>query len=170
MITPSVAIKNGGVSNFGNHIITVVPYTLSFLLEAMFIYLAAEKITKMNEAAINLVRVLRGLSILILIVLISTFPRHFSFTFSDIHDYLGIALFSYQLIFSIWMVANNANLRSWAFLLTQISGSVVGLLSITKVIHFLFIGQFVGSLGFALSLCLIFPVILQSKYFKIQKT
>ncbi|HUC96033.1 MAG TPA: hypothetical protein VMR76_03735, partial [Candidatus Saccharimonadia bacterium] len=94
------------------------------------------------------------------LVLISTFPRHFSFTFSDIHDDLGIALFAYEFFISIWFVLRLKTIQSVSLLILEILGSLIGLLSIIKIIHFLFIGQMIGALGFGLLLVSCLPNII----------
>ncbi|HUD06494.1 MAG TPA: hypothetical protein VMR34_01275 [Candidatus Saccharimonadales bacterium] len=157
LIIPSVVIKNGGVSNFGNHISTVGLYALGFLSNIAFIYLAASSLLRQGRKFNYIVRSLVILSALELIVFISTFPRHFSFTFSDIHDYLGIALFSYEFILSLWIVFKNKSVFAILLLLVEATGSIVGLLSAMKVIHFLFFGQVTAALAFGLLLCLVFP-------------
>jgi hypothetical protein len=163
LIIPSVLIKNGGVSNFGNHLNTVVFYVLGFLSNIVFIYLVAEVILKFEE---NLVYIARGfmlLSFLTFVVLISTFPRHFSFTFSVIHDYLGIALFSYYIIISIWIVLKQYSPLALALLSIEAIGSTIGLLSTLKITHLLFVGQIIGALGFGLLLCIVFPKIINNQ-------
>jgi hypothetical protein len=163
LVIPSVVVKNGGVSNFGNHVSTVVFYVLGFTANIVFIYLAAETILKLNHNLVYVVRGLILLSFLTLLVLLSTFPRHFSFTFSDIHDYLGIILFGYEFLISIWIVLKRHTALALTLLSTQTVGSIIGLLSIVKVIHILFFGQVIGALGFGLLLYLVFPNIIDQK-------
>lgn len=161
LIIPSVVFKNGGVSNFGNHLSTVAPYTLSFLLSALFLCLAANKIAKLSKDFLYIAYGLVILSILQILVLISTFPRHISYTYSDIHDDLGIALFAFAFIVSLWLVRRIKNYKTVGLLLFQIAGSLIGLLSILKIIHFLFIGQMIGALGFGLLLVILLPRIIE---------
>jgi hypothetical protein len=52
------------------------------------------------------------------------------------------------------------NYQAILFLSIESFGSIVGLLSILKTIHFLFFGQIIGAIGFALLLVVIFPSIL----------
>src|SRR5271156_6610835 len=91
LIIPSVVIRNGGVSNFGNSRKTIVLYILGFSLCMFFYCLAANLLyeSKKVKKSAKMFWILAGLNLL---VLISTFPRHISYRFSEIHDYLGIAL------------------------------------------------------------------------------
>ena len=41
IVASSVVLTNGGVSNYGNHYSTVVFFTLAFIAEAIYLYLAA---------------------------------------------------------------------------------------------------------------------------------
>src|ERR1019366_2049847 len=92
-------------------------------------------------------------------VLLSTFPRHHSLAYSEIHDDLGIALFAYEFVLSVWIVVKRHSLAASLMLLTEAIGSIIGLLSILEIIHFLFIGQLIGAAGFGLLLATIFPAI-----------
>lgn len=157
LIIPSVAIKNGGVSNYGNHLSTFGLYVFGFSANCLYIYLAARLIQSLRLKLNFVVSCLKLISLLTLLVLISTFPRHFSYTFSAIHDYLGIALFLANFALSLWLVNKAMSKSSLSLILIEAFGSVVGLLSIIKVVHFLFIGQIIGALGFALLLCLVLP-------------
>jgi hypothetical protein len=154
LIMPSVAIKNGGVSNFGNHRSTVVLYVLAFLLSALFLSLAAKAVGQRRAAGLLLLLV-----VLDILVLVSTFPRQLNQTFSDIHDDLGIVLFAYQFVLSVVLVIKRYSLRGLLLLVLEVTGSIIGLLSIIKVIHFLFIGQMLGALGFGLLLVTTFPLL-----------
>ncbi len=152
LIIPSVAEKEGGVSNFGNHISTVLLYSLSFVLEASLIYLAAIKIQKIDKKLAYIAKGLIVLSVLLLVLLISTFPRHISYTFSAIHDYIAIVLYSYQFLIGLWIITKKYNSKLLVFIIIQMIGSAISLLSILKYIDFLYVGQIVGSVGFSLVL------------------
>ncbi len=157
LIIQSVVIHNGGVSNFGNHESTVALYTLGFILCAFFLSIAGWKLLKMKPKSTRPAYLLFVLSLLDVLVLISTFPRHISYTYSDIHDDLGIVLFVYYLFLSIWFVLRLKSYTTTSIFIAEIIGSIIGLLSITKVIHFLFIGQFIGGLAFGILLIICFP-------------
>ena len=162
LIEPSVMIKNGGFSNFGNYAPTVVSYILGFALNIVFISLAARTLLKIDRSLLKAASLLFILAFLTLLVFLSTFPRHISWTYSDIHDYLGIALFAYEFILSVWFVIKQKSRTAIYLLLTKSVGSIIGLLSILKVIHFLFIGQIIGTVGFSLLLVTCLPRIIEA--------
>jgi hypothetical protein len=163
IILPSVVVHEGGVSNFGNHISTVGLYTLGFMLNIVFIYLAAGLILKQSNKLRYTARGLQFLCFLTFLVFLSTFPRHYSFTFSYIHDYIGIALFVYELFISIYLVKMQRTYQAFSWIALEAVGSMIGLLSILKVIHWLYVGQVVGSLGFGLLVVLVLPEVIEKK-------
>jgi hypothetical protein len=162
-ITPSVVIANGGVSNFGNHRSTVVFYVLAFSLNIILLYLVAKKFQKLAGANTRLGGLLLILAFLYLLVLISTFPRHISWAYSEIHDYLGILLFVYEFFLSIWLVIKLGGYKNYLILGLETLGSLIGLLSILKIVHLLFIGQLIGTIGFGLILVVLFPRLIELK-------
>jgi hypothetical protein len=159
LLLPSVVIDNGGVSNFGNHIRTVVFYILSFSLCTLFLGLAARVQAQLSGQRNGTTYLLLFLALLELLVLLSTFPRHISYTYSDIHDYIGIVLFGYELVISIWLTLKHISRQKIALIGAEVSGSLVALLSIVKVIHFLFVGQLVGGVAFGILLYYALPAI-----------
>lgn len=169
LIIPSVVIKNGGVSNFGNHRSTFVIYILSFSLCIVFLCLAAVAILRHRSQYNFVAYLLIFLAVLEFLVLISTFPRHISLLYSEIHDDLGIAQFTYQLFLSIWFILKLRTLKSGLILTFETLGNTIGLLSILKIIHFLFVGQFIGAVGFGFLLITSVPIILNSYYLPKEK-
>lgn len=164
LIIPSVVTNEGGISNFGNYISTFFIYSLGFILNIIFIYLAAKVIINKSQKLLYVARGLMILSLLTLLVYLSTFPRHLSFAFSDIHDYLGIALYVYELIIALYILNKLRKLSIFVILVVQISGSLIGLLSIYKLIDWLYVGQLVGAIAFSFILAIGLPEYLQKAY------
>lgn len=157
LIIPSVAISNGGVSNFGNHLSTVILYTLSFSLSALFLGLAAAALTRISRNLQTMAGLLLLLGLLELLVLISTFPRNISWTYSEIHDDLGIVLFAYEFMLAVWFVIKRKSNNTIAIFLIEFIGSLIALLTVLRFFHLLFVGQAIGGLGFGLLLITCFP-------------
>jgi len=163
LIVPNVVVSNGGVSNFGNHFSTFGLYSLAFLSNIFFIYLVAKRILKKFQNFHKVAYVLLSYCLLESLVLISTFPRHFSWTFSYIHDYLGVALFYIELGLTIWFVSKRKTALTALFLVIELIGQVIGLFSILKTVQLLLVGQLLASFGFGLFLVIIFPDILRTE-------
>lgn len=157
VLASSVVIRNGGVSNYGNHYNTVIFFSIAFLADAIYIYLAAESLMLLNRRFKYLARYLHILCILIVLVFVSTFPRRFGLVFSDIHDNVAIALFGYEFLLALWLVWKRPTLETIGYMLIMAGGSLVGLLSSLHVINLMFVGQMMGTLGFALLLVVVLP-------------
>lgn len=164
LIMPSVLTSSGGASDFGDHADTLVPYVLSFSLCMGFLLMGTARLKDSDKG-------LRPTSVLLLVlcafeflVLVSTFVRHINWTFSEIHDSLGVALYSYEYAVSIWLVVRRGNFKTILLLLVESLGSSIGLLSILNAVHFLFIGQAVGAIGFGLLLVTVYPEVVESDH------
>ncbi len=162
-LASSVVITNGGVSNFGNHYSTVTFYSIAFIADIIYIYLAAEALMLLDRRFKNLARYLSGLCIFIFLVYITTFPRRFGVIFSDIHDNISIALFGYELLLAFWLLFKRFSLDTIAYLLIMLIGTTIGMLSAVHVVHLMYVGQMVGSFGFALLLVLVLPKVVATE-------
>ncbi len=157
VIASSVVFKNGGVSNYGNHYSTVPCYSIAFLADAIYLYLAAESLMLLDRRFKPLTRYLNILGALLLMVFVTTFPRRFGVIFSEIHDKISISLFGYELLLAVWLVFKRPKLDTFVYMLIMTVGSLIGLLSAIHKINLMFVGQMVGTLGFALLLVLVLP-------------
>lgn len=157
VIMPKVLTSGGGASDFGDHVTTVVPYILGFALCAIFLWLAAAQLLTINNDLRAKAFLFLVLAALELLVLLSTFPRHINSTYSGIHNYLGISLYTYEFAISVWLLKIRSRYWTVLFLLVQSVGSTIGLLSLVGVIHFLFIGQAIGAIGFGLLFVTVMP-------------
>ncbi len=162
-LASSVVFKNGGVSNYGNHYSTVVFYSIAFLAEIVYLYMAAESLMVLSWRFKNLARYLNILCALTLLVYVSTFPRRFGVVFTDIHDNISIALFDYEYLLALWLVYKRPRLDTIVYMLIMTAGSVTALLSALHKIHLMFVGQMVGAFGFALLLVLILPKVVAAE-------
>jgi hypothetical protein len=152
LIAPGVVSSDGGVSNFGNRLSTVVPYTLSFSLCALFLALAAAALVSVRPDRKWYGLSLVGVATLDLLVLVSTYPRHINLLYSEIHDDLGIALFAFEFVWSVWLLIRGWSRETAGIFSIEVGGSLVGLLSILKIVHLLYYGQMIGGIGFGLLL------------------
>lgn len=163
LIIPSVTERNGGASNFGDHLSTIVFYVLGFTLCILFLGMAAIKLLAMDHS----LRVKAGLLLLIalldFLVLVSTFPRHLGTAYYEVHDYLGVALYAYEFVLSVWFILRQPYLRRITIFAVQSGGSLIGLLSSLKVIQLLYLGQIIGAIGFGLLLMTAFPAIIKAE-------
>lgn len=160
---PGVASRQGGVSNFGNHLSTLGLYTLGFLGNIVFLYAAARLIAQRSGRRTSTASTgLRLLSAATLIVFLSTFPRFLGTAYYEAHDILGGVLYGYYFVISVWILLKTERLAAIldALVLIQAIGSILALLSALKVIHVLFIAQMIASFAFAGVLCIGLPIAL----------
>lgn len=156
---PSVVKTNGGVSNFGNHLLTVIPYSLGFIVSIVYL-VRAGRLLAANQQYKKHMYALYGFSGLEAIVYLSTFLRRFAWVFSQIHDGLGIILFAYAFILSIWWTVQRFNLVALAFFAIQTIGDTIGLITIAGAFHLLYYAQAIGMIGFSLVLVYLLPSII----------
>ncbi len=149
LLDPHVALSEGGVSNYGNHVATAPLYVVSFGGNALGLLAVARALPGVVARARALVLGLRAVAALELVVLATTFVRRYAFTWSLVHDDLGVAQFAAAAAVAVVIVARWPRPCALAFLGVQVAGSLLGLLSALRIIHLLFWGQVVGSLGFA---------------------
>lgn len=165
-LASSVVFKNGGVSNYGNHYSTVVFYAAAFLGNVVCICLAANTLLKLHPRFKYVGLYLYTLAALVLMVFLTTFPRRFGDTFSAIHDNVSILLFAYEFLLALWLLFKRLVFETVAYFLIMACGLVVGSLSSAHVIHYMFVGQMLGALGFALLLVLVLPKVIAAKHAK----
>ncbi len=159
-IVSSVVFKNGGVSNYGNHYSTVIFYSIAFLADAIYTFLAAKSLMLMSPRFKYLSRYLRVLSVLLLLVFVTTFPRRFGIVYSDIHDNVSKVLFGYEFVLACWLVFERHTLETIGYMFVMTGGSLIALLSSLHVLHLMFVGQMLGAIGFALLLAIVFPKVI----------
>lgn len=163
VLASSVVFKNGGVSNYGNHYNTVIFFSIAFLADAIYLYLAAESLMLLNRKFKYLVRYLNLLCALVLLVFVTTFPRKFGVVFSDIHDNISIFMFGYEFLLALWLVYKRPRLQTISFMLIMAVGSLTGLASSLHMVNLMFVGQMMGTLGFALLLVIVLPKVIAAE-------
>jgi hypothetical protein len=144
--------NEGGVSNYGVHWQTVMPYTLAFLLCSIFLALAAFKLPRSQFSGRFRVALLIVAGSLLL-VLCSTYPYKLNATFKDTHIATGIELFCLEMVLAFWLALTF--LRDWRgalLLAVQIAGFLLATLTLFGTLHVLFVAQMVTSLAFGLLL------------------
>jgi len=156
VLFPAVFEHNAGASTFGDQGSTVVFYVLAFFLCSVYLCLAAARLHRDPALPARYAASLALIALFDLLVMISTFFRHYGAVYSEIHDDLGIALYAYELVFALWLLWRARTPSNALSFIVQMSGSTIGLLSILKAFHLLFVGQITGAIGFGLLLTVAF--------------
>jgi hypothetical protein len=149
---PGFVLKanEGGISDYGVHLKTAVPYDLALICAAVGAYLAA---THARDSA-NLVRGLRTVllayAILVAVTLASTFGYTLDRPQRDLHVGVGAALTVFEVVATLWMYSERRG--DLQLVLIQLAGFVLGALTLVGLIHLLFVSEIVTGGSFAIVL------------------
>jgi hypothetical protein len=140
--------NEGGVSNYGLYLKTVVPYTLAFGLGGG-LTLRAACLLPTSASYRPLRRTLIFLGVWLLVILLSTYPYKLNNTFNDLHLGAGILLFIAETLLAGWfalvLASDTANRLLWT---AQLVGFSLAGLTFFGVLHVLFIAQMLNSAAF----------------------
>lgn len=151
---PGVVLKSdeGGLSNYGVHLRTVVPYTVAFLAPSLASARGAHVVDRDDVSARRLRRVLRGYAVLLVATLLSTYPYQINATWKDIHVAVGVVLFVFELLATASVVRTLRGGRVVAAASAVVIGFVLAALTFVGAIHLLFVAQVVTGGAFAVVL------------------
>src|ERR1700677_1878112 len=124
---PGIVLKSneGGVSNYGIHIKTAVPYTLALGLLAFYSRRAAALYSKGDPVARRLRRVLTTYSVIVIVMLFSTYVYSLNHVLRDIHIGFGTVLITFEAFAAIWMFDRFRRVWDGAFLATELAGAIL---------------------------------------------
>jgi hypothetical protein len=154
-VHPGLVLKwnEGGMSNYGVHIKTAVPYTLALGLAGLLSHRAAVLMARVGEPPHPLVHVLRTYSWLITLVLLSTYAYTLNSVLKDVHIVIGIAITLFEFAASLWMYRYLGGFaRDLTLIVVQLVGFTLATLTFVGVLHVLFSSQILTGASFALLL------------------
>lgn len=145
--------NEGGVSNYGVHTATIIPYTLAFMLAGLLLFWAASVLPKQTTHRRSLQWVLGIVGSLYLLTLESTYPYQVNNLFDSIHMYAAIVLFLIQLLAAVWIwhAFTHDTVQNVLFAV-QIVGLLLLTLTLFGVLHVLFIAETVTGMDFGILL------------------
>jgi hypothetical protein len=141
-----VAARNeGGVSNYGIHRMTVVPYSLAFASAAATLALAARRLA---SGAVGLRRVLTVQAALLLATAVTTYGYHHGVALKDVHFVVGAALLVFEGASGWWLWrASSRGVGATGSLVVLGAGLVACVLASVALWHVLFAGQVLVTAG-----------------------
>jgi len=145
-------VEEGGISNYGIHLKTVIPYSLAFLLCSYFSYRAARLYRSSDAITQRLRYLLYVYSGLLLVTLLSTYGYKLNVGLKDAHIAIGVAAITFELVASVWIYIQLRGAWDTVFVVLQVAGSAVAGLTVLGALHLLFLGQALADVGFALLL------------------
>jgi hypothetical protein len=151
-IHPGYVLKRneGGMSNYGLHIETAIPYTIALVVLALYSRRAALSYRDDNRRTRGLRQILLAYCAILLAVLLSTYFYSMNIALRDVHFALGTALIVLVGFASLWMYRQwTPSLGVTALLMVQLFGDVLALGTVVGALHVLFLSEMVSNLGFA---------------------
>jgi hypothetical protein len=149
---PGFVLKwnEGGMSDYGSHLETALPYTLALLGLSEFSRRGASLFRGNDRTTRRLRRVLYFYSAIVLVMLVSTYVYTLNFTLRDFHFGFGTILILFEVSTSVWMfLLFRRFVWDGIFLVMQIVGSVLCLVTIVGALHVLFFAEMLTGAGFA---------------------
>ncbi len=149
---PGLVLKanEGGISDYGVHLKTAVPYDLALACAALGSYLAARHARDSVKLPRRLHTVLLTYTVLVSLTLATTFGYTLDRPQRDLHVLAGSVLTVFEVLASWWMYREHHGDLSLA--LAQLVGFVLGALTIVDLTHLLFVSEIVTGVSFALLL------------------
>ena len=148
---PGFVLKSdeGGFSNYGIHLKTAIPYTLTYLGCAIFTLRAVRYLPTTGRNAKVLATVLRSYALLCLLLLVSTYGYTLNTTLKDTHGAIGLIAMVFDPVASVWLF-RHLNGSGWnqTLLGVEAVGLVLAVVDIVNVAHVLFASQAVIAIGF----------------------
>ena len=149
---PGFVLKGneGGISDYGVHLKTAVPYDLALICPALGAYLAATRARDSASLPRGLRTLLLAYTTLVVLTLASTFGYTLDRPQRDLHVVVGSVLTLFEVVATLWMYGQRHG--DLALVLVQLAGFVLGALTIVGLIHLLFVSEIVTGASFALVL------------------
>jgi len=132
----------GGLSNFGVHALTIVPFTLAFLVGSICLWLTARLLPAKTLHRQQLKLILTILSGLTVAVLLSTYPYQLNLWLNSIHAAFAAGLLAAEVVAGIWFHNELLHDRlNTVLLYAELLGFVLAALTLAGVIDILFASQ-----------------------------
>ncbi len=151
-IHPSFVLKGneGGLSDYGVHAKTVIPYTLALALLALYNRRAAALLSVDDRRSRGVRVVLLSYCTIVSLVLLSTYAYTINDVLKDLHFGLGTVLIVVVCAGSIWMYGlERPTALVSLFLAVQLTGDALSLATVFGVLHVLFLSEMLSNIGFA---------------------
>jgi hypothetical protein len=93
--------------------------------------------------------VLTAYSVIVIVMLLSTYVYSLNHVLRDIHIGFGTALITFESFAAIWMFGRIRRVWDGVFLVTELAGALLALVTIVGVLHVLFLAEELVNAGFA---------------------
>jgi hypothetical protein len=147
------ARDEGGMSNYGVHSRTVIPYSLGFILAAFYVIRAALAIKTKSTSLRRLRGLLLSYGVILLLILITTYGYKTNIYLKNTHIVITIVTFWFELLGAAWLC--KAFLRdkiNICLLALQLIGLIIGSLTFFGSLQLLFTAQLITIITFGVIL------------------
>ncbi len=142
--------NEGGMSNYGVHAKTALPFTLALLIPVVVALRVSRRAPSSSPEALTFIRILRLYGALLFLILLSTYPYTLDVGFKDLHVVAGALIVVFESAASWWMYRAIRSLGT--VLVLQLVGLALATLTLVGVLHVLFVSQLVTGVPFAVLL------------------
>lgn len=151
---PGFVLKadEGGISNYGVHLETFLPYTFAFAGCATCSVLAARRSRGSGAVGRQLSVLLGTYGAVLVATLLSTYLYKLGDALRLVHDGIGGVTLAFEFGAALWLFARLRTRTDAALLVGQAVGSALAALTAAGALHLLFVGQAMASVGFGLLL------------------
>lgn len=149
---PGFVLKRdeGGMSNYGLHIKTAVPYTLALGVLVVLSRVAATHYSGDDATSRGLRLVLRSYSVILLAVLVTSYVYSLNPFLKDLHFAVSATLVVVVGVASLWLYGRWPRTGGGRLLLaTQVAADVLALITLSGHLHLLFATEILSNVSFA---------------------
>jgi hypothetical protein len=148
---PGLVLKRneGGMSNYGIHIKTAVPYALAFVGAGWYSFQAARLLSKVSGKGRIIRLILQLFSVMVLAIMLSTFVYKIDLTLDDLHVLVNIIAGIFETAAAVWLFfvfRGRKTLTLWLGI--ELIGFSLGLLTVASVVHLVFVSEVATAVGF----------------------
>jgi hypothetical protein len=148
---PGFVLKwdEGGMSNYGLHIKTVIPYTLGLSMLALYSWRAARLYAGADGRSSRMSFVLTAYSAVVLSVMLSSYFYSRNIELRDLHFSCCTLLVVLVGVTSLWMYRLwRPSMQSRLLFSVQLLGDLLALLTLIGAAHVLFLAELLSNVGF----------------------
>lgn len=137
-----------GLSNYGVHLETVVPYSLALGLGGGLALASARSMIASDEVRRHLQFILNSYGALVLMILASTYGYRLNPSLRLVHVTINVITALFLSGASTWLFVRVLSRSSAFWLVVQLAGFVLAVVDFLNLLHVLFIAQLLIGVGF----------------------
>ena len=152
---PGFVLKRdeSGLSNYGIHIKTAIPYSLALVLGGVYSFGGARLIRGSTRDSVITRAILRSYAALLVLNLLSTYPYKLSNPLNDFHVGVNVATAIFETVTAGWLACLvRAHPEMLIVFGIVVIGFSLGALTVANVFHLVFVAELLVGVGYGLLL------------------